>query len=82
MVIILLIVVFNVDKTESPWHETILRTTKEEGPLVVKQLLKIKNTSKFADLHLKMNKLHKLINSERYHPNVMDYYKQSPVMIQ
>ena len=28
------------DKTESAWHETNLIGTKEEGPLVLKQLLK------------------------------------------
>ena len=36
-----------LDKTESAWHETNLFCTKEEGPVVVKQLLKIKNEEKF-----------------------------------
>lgn len=70
-----------LDKTESAWNETNLWATKTEGPIVVKQLLKItsekKITSerKFSDISTKMDAIHKAVDSERHHPNVMDYYK-------
>ena len=33
----------SIDKTDSAWFETKLIGTKDEGPIVVKQLLKIKS---------------------------------------
>ena len=71
-----------LDKTESAWHETNLFCTKEEGPVVVKQLLKIKTEEKFQPLNEQMRTVHESLDSERRHPNVMGYYKQTPVMIQ
>lgn len=71
-----------VDKTESAWHETNLFSTKDEGPLVVKQLLKIKSEDKFAALQAQMGHINRAIDRVKHHPNVMTYYQQSPVQIQ
>ena len=64
-----------LDKTESAWNETNLWATKTEGPIVVKQLLKITSERKFSAISTKFDAIHKAVDSERHHPNVMDYYK-------
>ena len=56
--------------------------TREEGPLVVKQLLKIKSSNdKFNALQAQLAHIHGAIDPVQQHPNVMTYYKQSPVQI-
>lgn len=48
---------------------------------MIKQLLKIKNEEKFRTIKTQMESVHRAIDTERKHPNVMDYHKEAPVMM-
>ncbi len=69
------------DKTESPWHETNLFSTKDEGPIVVKQLHKYTEQEDVDALRDQMALIANTFDPEKRHPNLLLYHQQSPAQI-
>jgi len=55
--------------------------TKDEGPIVVKQLLKVKTDEEFATLRDQMRIIQSCFDTETKHPNFLTYYKESPARL-
>lgn len=70
------------DKTESPWADSKLLYNEQEGPVVIKLFKQIKTDEQHTQLKSQMRFIHESIDTERQHPNVLMYFKESPTRIE
>lgn len=64
----------SLDKTISKWQKTKLYQTKDEGLLVIKQLLKCDTQEMFCNLMDKMQVQLSSIQTATKHPNLLGFY--------